>query len=178
MGLLAAALVGLTLFLSEGVTGTLQARGTPAQEPLPPDHVSQRDLAVAAANRTLAADGPRQILFGDLHVHTTFSADAFAFSLPLMQGEGAHPPADACDFARFCAELDFWSINDHAESLTPAEWERTQEVIAQCNRSAGSPDDPDLVSLGLVRAPESADSEIHCHPRQWMDPLDVATATT
>ena len=24
-------------------------------------------------------------------------------SLPMLQGEGAHPPADACDFARFCS---------------------------------------------------------------------------
>ena len=25
-------------------------------------------------------------------------------SLPMLQGEGAHPPADACDFARFCSD--------------------------------------------------------------------------
>ena len=44
-----------------------------------------------------------QIFFGDLHVHTTFSQDAFLFSLPLVQGEGAHPPADPCNFDRFCS---------------------------------------------------------------------------
>jgi hypothetical protein len=93
-----------------------------------------------------AMDG-HQILFGDLHVHTTFSADAFLFSLPLFGGEGAHPPADACDFARFCAALDFWSINDHAEALTPRHWRETIDSIRQCNTTAGDPQNPDVVAF-------------------------------
>jgi hypothetical protein len=101
------------------------------------------------------APGPRpripraepQILFGDLHVHTTYSADAFLFSLPITMGEGVHPPADACDSARYCSALDFWSINDHAELLTPAQWERTIEAVRRCDAEAGDPADPDLVSF-------------------------------
>ena len=87
-----------------------------------------------------------QILFGDLHVHTTFSGDAFIFSLPLFQGEGAHPPADACDFARFCSGLDFWSINDHAESLTPRQWQETRESIRECN-AVTQAENPDTVAF-------------------------------
>ncbi len=107
--------------------------------------VDSQAIAPGSGEST-AAKQAKQILFGDLHVHTTFSADAFLMSLPILQGEGAHPPADACDFARYCSGLDFWSINDHAESLTPRRWRETQEAVRQCNALAGDPSDPDLVT--------------------------------
>jgi hypothetical protein len=112
-------------------------------------------FALRARRQAEALRGPgaqprpaeKQILFGDLHVHTTFSTDAFFRSLPLMGGDGAHPPADACDFARYCSELDFWSINDHAEAITPAHWAETKESIRQCNAVAGDSGDPDVVAF-------------------------------
>jgi hypothetical protein len=103
---------------------------------------AQQDAAVELGRAT-----PGQILFGDLHVHTTFSSDAFIRSLPMLNGEGAHPPADACDFARHCAALDFWSINDHAEGTSPRMWQEIKESIRQCNAVAGDPGNPDMVSL-------------------------------
>jgi hypothetical protein len=100
----------------------------------------------AALRELVGAPEAKQVLFGDFHVHTTFSFDAFMMNLPMAGGTGAHPPSDACDFARYCSALDFWSINDHAEGLTPELWEETVESVRQCNAVAGDPADPDLVT--------------------------------
>jgi len=93
------------------------------------------------------ASGEKQILFGDLHVHTSYSFDAYLSSLPLGVGLGVSPPADACDFARFCSALDFWSINDHAESLTPRTWKDTVTSIRQCNDVSATQQIPDTVAF-------------------------------
>ena len=137
---LAVALVATALGVaaSRGAFGERQTGGevtAVARDPVP------------APARASYAEAPTQILFGDLHVHTTFSFDAFNISLPMYQGEGSHPPADACDFARFCSRLDFWSINDHAEGLTPREWRETKRAVRACDDVAGESGDPDLVTF-------------------------------
>jgi hypothetical protein len=145
LALLAAA--GYIVGIWQGWHANPVVGGDPGVHPRPLSssisETSSRDRLAA----TLGATGPSRILFGDLHVHTTFSSDAFIRSLPMLNGEGAHPPADACDFARYCAALDFWSINDHAEGTSPRMWREIKESIRQCNAVAGDPDNPDMVSL-------------------------------
>ena len=90
--------------LSAGCRGREETAGTPSSARVSPTAVAARaaDQAHAAAelvNGTwpqIASE--RQILFGDLHVHSRFSGDALWRSLPFVTGEGVGSAADACDF--------------------------------------------------------------------------------
>jgi hypothetical protein len=142
-----AAAVLLTWAAGKGWFGEHEGMGEPAAQMRPEAARRVEARALREAATGIGVWKPKQILFGDLHVHTTFSLDAFMFSIPPIGSEGAHPPSDACDFARHCSALDFWSINDHAEGITPTHWRETVEAIRQCNAVAGDPSNPDTVAF-------------------------------
>ena len=144
-------LIGLfftAFFLYFGVTkqlGSLEGPGVIEGSKVPDAVIQNRTSKIEDVKENLNIASSKQILFGDLHVHTTYSTDAFMWSLPYLNGTGASPLADACDYARFCSALDFWSINDHAEASTPRKWLDTKESIRQCNALSEGSDD--LVSF-------------------------------
>jgi len=137
--LVVAVTAGFLYALGTGTFGELVHAGAPTRAARPADVVSSRADAQPS-------EGRDPIVFGDLHVHTGFSNDAFLLGLPGLIGEGASTVSDACDFARFCSALDFFSINDHAESSTPRKWRETIEAIRACDDVARGDADPDLVA--------------------------------
>jgi hypothetical protein len=91
-----------------------------------------------------------QVLFGDLHVHTTYSLDAFLRALPMVLGsEGATPPVDACNYARYIAQLDFFANTDHAEEILPENWKRTVNALRLCARVSQGPVNDVVPLLGF-----------------------------
>ena len=143
---LLAAFAALLQLLGSGVLGEHWGPGEPLDTTLAREVIEQRASAQRAAAAGAGMGGRKQILFGDLHVHTTYSTDAYMMSLPTSGGDGARPVSDACDFARHCSALDFWSINDHALAATPQSWAETVDGIRQCNAST-DPDNPDVTAF-------------------------------
>jgi hypothetical protein len=138
--------VALLWILGKGMLVQPWDAGKPTDFAVPTDVVEGRSKVRHDTATLAGVASPKQILFGDLHVHTTFSADAFQMALPLAGGDGAHPVGDACDFARYCSALDFWSINDHAITLTPQRWAQTVAAIRECN-AVTDPAHPDVVAF-------------------------------
>ncbi len=151
--LVLAVLVAVALSVVNLNSQQVLAPGELTTTALPADAVNARDqrqkpvLKNRVANN-LSLPQSKHILFGDMHVHTTYSADAFLWSLPFLQGtRGAHPPADACDYARYVSQLDFFWLTDHAESYSPELWRDSVEAIRHCNAVSGESDNPDLVAF-------------------------------
>jgi len=92
--------------------------------------------AFVAQGSSVGLEGESLILFGDTHVHSQYSVDAFSGSLPIKQGaRGAYPPADACDYARYVSQLDFYFLTDHAESYLPEYWQDAISSVQRCSET-------------------------------------------
>ena len=162
-------LLSLILALSTAAVPSCGGTSSADVEDTPVEDTATDDTATAGDGGPPAddADGggdetpappARQILFGDLHVHSTFSTDAYVMSTPLLTGRGFVGPDLHCDYARLCAQLDFWAITDHPETVRPELWAQTREAIRTCNAlEGGDTAEPSMVSLTGWEWTQSAD---------------------
>ena len=154
-----ASIPSLVLILLIGVFfnwfGTYQGSGEVSE-------FSKVNLSGVENEQVMEGVQAKKILFGDLHVHTTFSFDALLLNLPIANGEGVHPVADACNFARFCSNLDFFAATDHAEWLTKREWKDSLDSIQNCAQVSGDLDEPPIVPfLGWEWTQASVNRDTH-----------------
>ena len=133
--------------ISNGILGKYESSGVITEVNLPSFFIESKTINQIKASQELNLSSNKQILFGDFHVHTTYSGDAFLMSLPMLSGEGTHPPADACDFARFCSSIDFWANTDHAEDLNTNAWNEIISSVRTCNKVAEMSGVPDVVAF-------------------------------
>lgn len=122
--------------------GTLETAGKNLNKPYP-DYLLQSKIQ----SQLKHTNTEKQILFGDTHVHSTYSTDAFLWSLKNFNGEGPHLMAEACDYARFCSAIDFWVNTDHAEASTPRKWAETIKAVQNCEAVHKGDRAKDLISF-------------------------------
>ena len=83
------------------------------------------------------AEPLEQVYWGDLHVHTSYSVDAFISGM----APGRYVD-EAGQYALFCSRLDFYSVTDHAEMLTNTNY-WPEAIRAAHNFSVQSAQPPD-----------------------------------
>ena len=88
------AVFSVVIFFVGGVFklyGTLEGPGEILGDKVPEYVIQEREQRISKIADDLGVESEKQILFGDLHVHTTYSTDAFMWSLPYFNGPGASP---------------------------------------------------------------------------------------
>ena len=66
--------------------GSLEGPGVIQGGALPVEVIQDKADRINKVKGNLSVENSKQILFGDLHVHTTYSTDAFMWSLPFFNG--------------------------------------------------------------------------------------------
>ena len=154
IGAIALAALVFVWSVLEGGLGRDQGAGRITGERIPAAQIAARDRRRQQDAHSLGAGAPRsgeasQILFGDLHVHTTYSSGCLRVQrCRSCRARARILPADACDFARFCAEPRLLEHQRPRRAPHPAgSGGRRGSRFASATRPRATPADPDLVSF-------------------------------
>lgn len=104
-------------------------------------------ISMSAGAQTGIWDDLDHVYFGDFHVHTDYSLDAWA-----MGNARGRYADEAGMYATYCSKIDFYSVTDHAEYLTDSGYWKDSIKNAQkfndLGRSlADSSGDPRIVAF-------------------------------
>lgn len=118
---------------------------------------------------------PPRIYWGDLHTHSINSVDVYAMRSPILGGD-ARDANTLCEFARTCAQIDFWALTDHMTGSPPSHWSENIESARACQTRSDDDGGP-VVFLGFEWQQSSADlSENYAHKNVILRSLDRVTA--
>ena len=116
-------MVRRTLFVAAGLTGAVFLSVSCSQEPADTAQAPSAGSVEPAAPREIERYPLRRALFGDLHVHTSLSTDAYSFgnrvgprdAYRFARGEAVELPNGI--ETRLATPLDFVALTDHAEGF-------------------------------------------------------------
>ncbi len=74
---------------SRGWFATGEEAGTAVAIPRSAEVLADYEVDQSTTREVLGAPEVKQVLFGDFHVHTTFSFDAFMLNMPMAGGGGS-----------------------------------------------------------------------------------------
>lgn len=118
---------------------------------------------------------PPQIYWGDLHTHSINSVDVYTMRSPILGGD-ARDADVLCEFARTCAQVDFWALTDHMTGSPPLHWRENLDAARACQTRSDETGGP-VVFLGFEWQQSSADlSENYAHKNVILRSLDRVPA--